>query len=126
MLGRNSAASQYDKLTQQQKAMILFAARLKPSEYISKPLMSLTPANRDAVRKAIIAMQDAAKVFGNLSLAKEQFISKPLAVKQPAKAQAVAEKTIAAKPGIDDVDESLREVSALARALALEVAEVTQ
>jgi hypothetical protein len=87
MLGKNSAASQFDKLTQQQRALVLFAARLKPSEFLNRPLMSLTAEQREAVRRSIIALMDLSRAFSNLSLSRDQFISKPKlapAIKQQA------------------------------------------
>jgi hypothetical protein len=77
MLGKNSAASQFDKLTQQQRALVLFAARLKPSEYLNRPLMSFTAEQREAVRTSIIALVDLSRAFSNLSLSRDQFISPP-------------------------------------------------
>jgi hypothetical protein len=77
MLGKNSAASQFDKLTQQQKALILFGARLKPSEYLNRALMSLTAEQREAVRTSLIALVDIGRAFSNVSLSRDQFISPP-------------------------------------------------
>lgn len=118
MLGRSSAASQYDKLAPQQKAMILFAARLKPSEFINKPLLTLSLADRDAVRKSIIALTDLANAFGSLSLARDQFLSQP----KPRRVKSLPH----AQQNKSDVDSAMEDVSELARALALEVEEVKQ
>lgn len=75
MLGKTSAASQFDKLTNQQRALVLFAARLKPSEYINTPLLSLSTNEREAVRQSIIALIDLGRAFGNMPLSRDQFIS---------------------------------------------------
>lgn len=75
MLGKTSAASQFDKLTAQQRALVLFAARLKPSEYLSRPLLSLSINEREAVRQSLIALTDLGRAFSNMPLSREQFIS---------------------------------------------------
>ncbi|WP_372942886.1 hypothetical protein [Shewanella sp.] len=75
MLGKTSAASQFDKLTAQQRALVFFAARLKPSEYINKPLLSLSTTEREAVRQSLIALIDLGQAFSNMPLSRAQFIS---------------------------------------------------
>jgi hypothetical protein len=75
MLGKTSAASQFDKLSSQQKALVFFAARLKPSEYIHRPLLSLSTTEREAVRQSLIALTDLGRAFCNMPLSREQFIS---------------------------------------------------
>jgi hypothetical protein len=75
MLGKTSAASQFDKLSSQQKALVFFAARLKPSEYIHRPLLSLSTTEREAVRQSLIALVDLGKAFNNMPLSRAQFIS---------------------------------------------------
>ncbi|MCW3171244.1 hypothetical protein [Shewanella subflava] len=75
MLGKTSAASQFDKLTAQQRALVFFAARLKPSEYINKPLLSLSTNEREAVRQSLIALTDLGRAFSNMPLSRDQFIS---------------------------------------------------
>ncbi|WP_108944115.1 hypothetical protein [Shewanella halifaxensis] len=116
MLGKNSAASRFDKLNPQQRAMILFAARLKPSEYINKPLLSLSLSDRDAVRQAIISLTDLAKTFGCVSLSRDQFLSqpKPRVVKSiGVKREAIGEE--------DELSREIQDINALAAELALEV-----
>lgn len=75
MLGKTSAASIYDKLTKQQRAQVLFGAKLKPSEYINSPLLSLSTGEREAVRQSIISLSEVFRAFGNIPLGRDQFIS---------------------------------------------------
>lgn len=118
MMGRSSAASRYDKLPTQQKAMILFAARLKPSEFIDQPLLTLSLAERDAVRKSIIALTDLAKAFSCISLMRDQFLSQP----KPKRVKSLPHK----RTDVADIDNQMADVNELARALALEVEGVKQ
>jgi hypothetical protein len=75
MLGKTSAASQFDKLPAQQRALVLFGARLKPSEYLNRPLLSLSTNEREAVRQSLIALTDLGRAFSNMPLSRAQFIS---------------------------------------------------
>lgn len=79
MLGKSSLASVYDHLTRQQRATVLFAARIKPTSAIDTPLMQLNIDQREAVRTAIIALADMAKVFAAVPCGREQILgtSKP-------------------------------------------------
>ncbi|WP_417762209.1 hypothetical protein [Shewanella sp.] len=77
MLGKSSLASVYDKLTQQQRATVLYAARIKPSTAIDSPLMALTIDQREAVRTAIIALSDMGKAFSMVPCGREQILGTP-------------------------------------------------
>lgn len=77
MLGRNFAATQYNKLTDQQKAMILFGARIKPSSHINTPLESMTFEEREQIRLSIIALRNLGQSFGESLLSRDQFTVKP-------------------------------------------------
>tara|TARA_R110002033_G_scaffold54_1_gene852 strand:+ start:3384 stop:3857 length:474 start_codon:yes stop_codon:yes gene_type:complete len=113
MLGKTSAASQFDKLTAQQRALVFFAARLKPSEYINRPLLSLSTTDREAVRQSLIALIDLGKAFSNMPLSREQFIA-------PRKTKLVAQNSeceVVSK----HVDDELNSISQLARELMSEL-----
>ncbi|NRB24062.1 hypothetical protein [Shewanella sp.] len=74
-LGRNTAASLYSKLSNQQKAIILFGARLKPSSHIHIPLESMSFDEQEQVRLSIIALRDMAKTFVSIPLSRDQFVT---------------------------------------------------
>ncbi|MCS6101384.1 hypothetical protein [Shewanella baltica] len=119
MLGKSSAASQYDKLNQQQRAMILFAARLRPAKYINLPLLSLTLEEREAIRVAIIALLDLGKAFGCVPLSRDQFFP-PRALKPVARNQAAPiEREVNS-----DVDNTLAEINRLAASLSADINEI--
>ncbi|WP_418358381.1 hypothetical protein ACNH6B_05020 [Shewanella basaltis] len=95
MLGKTSAASLFDKLTAQQRALVFFAARLKPSEYLNRPLLSLSTNEREAVRQSLIALVDLGKAFNNMPLSRAQFISpKQTAVSAPVSCQPNNEQVV--------------------------------
>ncbi|MDR9767664.1 hypothetical protein RJP56_16505 [Shewanella baltica] len=119
MLGKSSAASQYDKLSQQQRAMILFAARLRPAKYINLPLLSLTLEEREAIRVAIIALLDLAKAFGRVPLSRDQFFP-PRALKPVASSQAAPME----REVNSDVDNTLAEINRLAASLSADINEI--
>ena len=119
MLGKSSAASQYDKLNQQQRAMILFAARLRPAKYINLPLLSLTLEEREAIRVAIIALLDLGKAFGCVPLSRDQFFP-PRALKPVVSSQAAPiEREVNS-----DVDNTLAEINRLAASLSADINEI--
>ena len=74
-IGRNRAASYYSKLTSQQKAMILFGARLKPSTHLHTPLETMTFDEQEQIRLSILALRDLTKVMSSVGLAREQFVT---------------------------------------------------
>lgn len=119
MLGKSSAASQYDKLNQQQRAMILFAARLRPAKYINLPLLSMTLEEREAIRVAIIALLDLGKAFGCVPLSRDQFFPSR-ALKPVARSQAAPiEREVNS-----DVDNTLAEINRLAASLSADINEI--
>ncbi|WBJ93541.1 hypothetical protein [Shewanella sp. MTB7] len=77
LIGRSHVASLYDRLTEQQKAMILFGAKLKPSLYISKSIDEMSYDEREEIRLSIIALGEINHVFGGGMLSREQFSHKP-------------------------------------------------
>lgn len=85
-LGRNHLASTYNSLTTQQKAMILFGAKIKASSHISCSFESMDRDEREAIRLSIIAMQDINSQFGRVLLSREQIETvKPKRVAVPVK-----------------------------------------
>ena len=106
MIGRSHAASQYEKLTEQQKAMVLFGARLKPSAYINTPLESMASDEREQVRLSIIALRNLGQSFGESLLSRDEF-------EAPRKA-----KTSVKKAPMKQLDQ---DVASMAAELALEV-----
>jgi len=116
MLGKTSAASQFDKLTAQQRALIFFAARLKPSEYLNRPLLSLSTNEREAVRQSLIALTGLGRAFSNMPLSREQFISpRQTAIATKTETQTVASQTT------KQVDDELSHISQQARELMSEL-----
>ena len=111
MLGKTSAASKFDRLTQQQKAILLTAARLRPSLYINKPLMTLTDDEREAVRHALISLVDLGKAFSCVPLSREQFI-KPRALAPVAQRNAERTTKTAMNNEFDDISRLAAELAA--------------
>jgi hypothetical protein len=77
ILGRSCAASQYSKLTEQQKAIVLFGARIRPSTHINIPLEAMTFEERNQIRLSIIALRNLGKSFGESLLSRDEFNVKP-------------------------------------------------
>ena len=77
MIGRSAAASQYSKLTEQQKAIVLFGARIRPSTHINIPLEAMTFEERNQIRLSIIALRNLGKSFGESLLSRDEFNVKP-------------------------------------------------
>ncbi|WP_417761694.1 hypothetical protein [Shewanella sp.] len=75
MLGKSSLASIYDALTEQQRATVLYAARIRPSSAINTPLMAMSMDDREAIRVAIIALTDMSKAFLSVPCGRDQIIS---------------------------------------------------
>lgn len=117
-LGKTSAASKFDRLSQQQKVILLTAARLRPSLYINRPLMTLTIDEREAIRHALISLVDLGRAFAAVPLSRDQFIAPkitmPMASTRPAQ-QA---------PQREDVNSGFDEISRLAAELATEITEL--
>jgi len=74
-LGKSSLAAAYDKLTGQQRAIVLFAARIKPSTAIDTPLLQLPMAQREAVRMAIISIANLGNAMAGVPNGREQIIT---------------------------------------------------
>jgi len=81
LLDRSCVASRYGKLSDQQKAMILFGAKLKPSTHINTPLDSMTVDEREQIRQSVIALCDISNTFGKAMLSRDRFNMRPKAVK---------------------------------------------
>ena len=116
MLGKTSAASQFDKLPAQQRALVLFGARLKPSEYLNRPLLSLSTNEREAIRQSLIALTDLGRAFSNMPLSRAQFISP----RQTAVVTQAATQTVVPQP-TKHIDDELRLISKQARELMSEL-----
>lgn len=106
-LGKTSAASKFDRLSQQQKVILLIAARLRPSQYINRPLMTLTTNEREAIRHALISLVDLGRAFAAVPLSRDQFIATKQAAPKPQK-----------------INNGLDETSRLAAEQATEIAEL--
>lgn len=117
-LGKTSAASKFDRLSPQQKAILLLAARLRPSQYINRPLLTLTTDEREAIRHALISLVDLGRAFAAVPLSRDQFIAPkitmPMASPKPAQ-QA---------PQREEVNSGFDEISRLAAELASEITEL--
>jgi len=81
LLDRSCVASRYGKLSDQQKAMILYGAKLKPSTHINTPLDSMTVDEREQIRQSVIALCDISNTFGKTLLSRDRFNMRPKAVK---------------------------------------------
>ncbi|MFT5788038.1 MAG: hypothetical protein ACI8SJ_000133 [Shewanella sp.] len=77
LLDRSCVASRYGKLSDQQKAMILFGAKLKPSSHINTPLDSMTIDEREQIRQSIIALCNISNTFGRAMLSRDRFELRP-------------------------------------------------
>lgn len=115
-LGKTSAASKFDRLSQQQKAILLTAARLRPSLYINRPLMTLTTDEREAIRQALISLVDLGRAFAAVPLSRDQFIAPKFAA--PIKAPH------ATAPQRQEVNSGFDEIGRLAAELATEITEL--
>ena len=82
LLDRSCVASRYCQLSAQQKAMILYGAKLKPSTHINTPLDSMTIAEREQIRQSIIALCDISARFGRTLLTRDRFDHRPKVVRQ--------------------------------------------
>ncbi|MEL4300043.1 hypothetical protein ACE02Z_00285 [Shewanella xiamenensis] len=114
-LGKTSAASKFDRLSQQQKAILLTAARLRPSQYINKPLMTLTTDEREAIRHALISLVDLGRAFAAVPLSRDQFIAPKITMPMASPKQA---------PQREEVNSGFDEISRLAAELASEITEL--
>lgn len=118
-LGKTSAASKFDRLSPQQKAILLLAARLRPSQYINRPLLTLTTDEREAIRHALISLVDLGRAFAAVPLSRDQFIAPkitmPMASPKPAQQAA---------PQRQEVNSGFDEISRLAAELASEITEL--
>lgn len=72
-LGTSSVARRYNQLNQQQKSMVLYGAKLKPSSHINTSFEQFNNDQRDAIRTAIIAMNNVSQSFNALAMTREQF-----------------------------------------------------
>ncbi|NRB25738.1 hypothetical protein [Shewanella sp.] len=82
LLDRSCVASRYSNLSDQQKAMILYGAKLKPSTHINTPLDSMTFDEREQIRHSIIALCDVSSIFGRTMLTRDRFEHRPKVVRQ--------------------------------------------
>lgn len=119
-LGKTSAASKFDRLSQQQKAILLTAARLRPSQYINKPLMTLTDDEREAVRQALLSLVELGKAFACVPLSREQFFSSN---KKPAVYQAGKSGTAESEVK-QTVNNEFEQISKLAAELAADLTSI--
>lgn len=81
LLDRSCVASRYSQLSDQQKAMILYGAKLKPSTHINISLDSMTVDEREQIRQSIIALCDISNTFGRVMISRDRFNMRPKAVK---------------------------------------------
>lgn len=85
LLDRSCVASRYGKLSDQQKCMILYGAKLKPSTHLKTPLDCMTVDEREQIRQSIMALFDITNTFGKAMLSRDRFNMRPKAVKSSAK-----------------------------------------
>ena len=77
LLGRSSAASHYNRLDVKARAMICYAARLRPSTYAALSLDEMTPDERDEIRRAIITLRTINDAFSGVNLDRAEFMHIP-------------------------------------------------
>ncbi len=77
LLGRSSAASHYNRLDVKARAMICYAARLRPSTYAAMSLDEMTPDERDEIRRAIITLRTINDAFSGVNLDRAEFMQIP-------------------------------------------------
>ena len=77
MLGRSTAASHYNSLDAKARAMICYAARLRPSTYAPMSLDEMTPEEREEIRRAIITLRSINDAFSGVSLDRAEFMQIP-------------------------------------------------
>lgn len=77
LLGRSSAASHYNRLDVKARAMICYAARLRPSTYAAMSLDEMTPDERDEIRRAIITLRTINDAFSGVNLDRAEFMHIP-------------------------------------------------
>ena len=73
MLGRNLAESSYDNLSAKEKAIVLYGAKLKPSDYINKKLKNMDTEVREQIRLSFIAISEMIKAFPSAGLTYKNF-----------------------------------------------------
>lgn len=111
MLGKSSLASIYDALTEQQRATVLYAARIRPSSAINTPLMAMSMDDREAIRVAIIALTDMSKAFLSVPCGRDQIIShRKVNPARPHKSPAPANELIATDDRLDAVNRLTKEL----------------
>ncbi|RLV58366.1 hypothetical protein D5018_17610 [Parashewanella curva] len=72
MLGQSSLASHYDKLTKEQKIMLLIQAGINSQLFWDYQFEQFNPKQRNDIRHAIIFVTDTANEFSGVNLSKEQ------------------------------------------------------
>ncbi len=80
-LGRSSAASRYAKLTDQQKCIVLYGAKLKPAEHLRTPFELFDTDQREQMRQSLMALCDLTQQFSGVSFDRDQF--KPVKTAKP-------------------------------------------
>lgn len=76
-LHRSGPASRWDRLPLDARRMICFAARLRPSDYASRDLDEMSMDEREAIRRAVLAMKTAAAVFAEGLLTQRDWMMVP-------------------------------------------------
>ena len=77
MLGRSTAASHYNSLDVKARAMICYAAKLRPSTYAALSLDEMTPEEREEIRRAIITLRAINEAFSGVNLDRGEFMHIP-------------------------------------------------
>lgn len=62
-LGRSRAAAEWSRLTHQQRAMLCYGAKLRPSTYAHLALEEMTDSEREAIRHALVEMKRGLRDF---------------------------------------------------------------
>lgn len=62
-LGRSRVAAQWSRLTTQQRAMLCYGAKLRPSTYAHMALEDMTEDEREAIRRALVEMKRGLREF---------------------------------------------------------------
>lgn len=62
LLGKSRIASEWQQLTTQQRAMLCYGAKLRPSTYAEMAIEDMTCDEREQIRVALVAMKKAMQV----------------------------------------------------------------
>ncbi|MDO6525416.1 hypothetical protein Q4519_06935 [Motilimonas sp. 1_MG-2023] len=57
LLGKSRVASEWERLTMQQRAMLCYGAKLRPTTFAALAIEEMSPAEREQIRVALVEMK---------------------------------------------------------------------